>query len=1155
MITLNINGQEIQCEPGLTILQAARQYNIEIPTLCHDERVKNYGACGICVVEVEGSPKLVRSCSVEAAPGMVIQTDTEKVIASRKVTLDFILSDHTGDCRPPCTKACPGNTDCQGYVGLIANGEYQEALKLIKEQLPLPASVGLVCPHPCETACRRQLVEEPVAIAALKVFAAENDLNSGQFFIPEMKPASGKRVAVIGSGPAGLTAAYFLTIVGHAVTIYESMPQPGGMLRYGIPEYRLPKKILDQEIEIIKSMGVQLVVNTKIGKDISLEDIRNQNDAVFLGIGAWKYSRIGCSGEDLPEVIGGIDFLRGVALNQPEPIGARVAVIGGGNTAMDAARTAVRLGAKKVMVLYRRTRDEMPAEDLEIHEAMEEGIEFNFLVAPDSILEENGKVSAIRMQKMELGPVDSSGRRSPVPMPGKIETIEVDTIIAAIGQQVDMTGFSEVGASRWQTIAIDDNSFMTNLPGVFAGGDGVTGPGIAIAAVGQGKKAADVMDSYLAGNAIPYRAPYLVENQDLTEADFEQIKPVDRVIIKIEDPVERRQNFLEVAGRMSAEDASREGNRCLECGCRDYFECKLIKYANQYNADPNYIKGAKHRLMDTDQHPFIERDTAKCILCGLCVRICDEVMGVNALGLVERGFDTVVQPEFGMPLRKTACISCGQCVSVCPTGALLEKSPLIKNIPLRATETNTTCSFCGLGCQQIACSHGHLVIRMLPAEKEVLCSKGRFGFGGYFGPRLETPLQKINGVLTECSWAEAYEHISQRIQAGFKKGEQSAALFAAPNLTMEEAVAASELGQNVLGTSNLGSFTDDVSRRLKNLWGISLPAHSSDEVESSDLILMVGSFNENQVMPVSVRRAVNQGAKLIVLSQEPSLVDELADLRICPGQDENSTQLLREVLAATVNVNSVDHERIKDKSGYKALLAELQSIVPGEIALKIAAMYLEAKSPMIIIDGFLATAEAVNSLADLALIGVPKDSLRSNGIMVVSPGANAAGLWQAGFRSDTRELIAALVDREVKNVFVLGEDPVGGGAIDPTVLESIELLVVLSPFSTATAMLADVVLPASTPLETNGHYLSSTGRKSELNQILTPPSGKDNLQILRELINAINAKTKDLSLNVNVPNRDLEETKAQFIIAAESPLFAKTPLMNPALSWFRLQAN
>ncbi|MCL2699715.1 MAG: FAD-dependent oxidoreductase, partial [Defluviitaleaceae bacterium] len=404
-------------------MSAAAACGIAIPTLCSDERVKPYGACGICVVEAENSPKLLRACSTFPQAGMRIKTDTPRVLSVRKSALELMLSDHKGDCTAPCKGACPANTDCQGYVGLIANGEYGEAAALIREKLPLPASVGRVCPHPCETKCRRALVEEPINIAGLKSFAADR----GGISIPEIKESTNKRIAVIGGGPGGLTAAYFLRLQGHAVTVYDAMPKAGGMLRYGVPEYRLPKKVLSKETDAIESMGVKFIGNTKIGGagQPALAGLRKSFDAVIVAIGAWKGVRLGCEGEQLKNVIGGIEFLRDVKSYENTIKGKRVAVVGGGDTAMDACRTAVRLGAAAVYDVYRRSLSEMPANQVEIDEAMEEGVIFKCLHNPIEIIGKEA-VTGMRLQKMELGEPDASGRRSPVPIKGAEETLAVD---------------------------------------------------------------------------------------------------------------------------------------------------------------------------------------------------------------------------------------------------------------------------------------------------------------------------------------------------------------------------------------------------------------------------------------------------------------------------------------------------------------------------------------------------------------------------------------------------------------------------------------------------------------------------------------------------------------------------------------------------------
>ena len=391
MLNITINNKAIQVEEGTTILQAARDNGIYIPTLCYDEAVKVYGACGLCVVEAEGIPKLLRSCSAKCSDGMVINTESERVVQSRKIAMELLMSAHDGDCVAPCQLNCPARTDCQGYVGLIANGEFDAALKLIKNRISLPASIGRVCPHPCESACRRKNVEEPINIAQLKAFAADVDLNSNKY-IPEKKAATGKKIAVIGGGPAGLTAAYQLAIKGHDVTIYDMMEKMGGMLRYGIPQYRLPKEVLDSEIEIIEKLGVKMINGKKLGKDFTIAQLKAENDAVIVAVGAWKSSSMRTQGEDLDGVYGGIDFLRSVIKGEPVEIGNNVVICGGGNTAMDACRTAVRLGAKNVYIVYRRTRNEMPADDLEIREAEEEGVQYKFLTNPISFNGENGKV-------------------------------------------------------------------------------------------------------------------------------------------------------------------------------------------------------------------------------------------------------------------------------------------------------------------------------------------------------------------------------------------------------------------------------------------------------------------------------------------------------------------------------------------------------------------------------------------------------------------------------------------------------------------------------------------------------------------------------------------------------------------------------------------
>ncbi|MCG8375624.1 MAG: FAD-dependent oxidoreductase, partial [Chlorobiales bacterium] len=423
IVTIILNDKEVQVLAGATIREVAEANGIHIPTFCYDDRLKPYASCFLCVVEVEKAKGLLPACSTQVTPGMVIRTDSEKVRIARKMALELLLSDHAGDCIAPCETTCPAHIDIQGYIAHISNGNPEAAVRLIKKSNPLPVVCGRICPHPCESQCRRGLVDEPVSINPLKRFASEYELQKGAY-LPETAPDSGKRVAIVGGGPAGLSAAYYLRQMGHAVVIFEALPELGGMVRYGIPRFRLPWDLLDNEIQAILDLGVEVRTGKKLGEDFSIDSLKKDGfDAVLLAIGAHLAKPMRVENDDAEGVIGGIDFLRKVVLAEQVDVGKNVAVIGGGDTAMDCARVARRLGAD-VTLLYRRTQAEMPALPMEQDETMEEGVEFRFLTAPtEVVVDEKGRATHLRVISMKLGDPDESGRRRPVPVEGSEEDL------------------------------------------------------------------------------------------------------------------------------------------------------------------------------------------------------------------------------------------------------------------------------------------------------------------------------------------------------------------------------------------------------------------------------------------------------------------------------------------------------------------------------------------------------------------------------------------------------------------------------------------------------------------------------------------------------------------------------------------------------------
>ncbi len=535
-------------------------------------------ACGQCVENCQTNALRLGQKNCTTNPHISDAYDSDRAIpwdrSSYNVEYRTNRSDVMESGTAPCKATCPAHIPVQGYIKLASMGRYTEALELIKKENPFPAVCGRICNKACESACTRGIIDSSVAIDDIKKFIAEKDLDSATRFVPKMLNQTGRpyteKIAVIGAGPAGLSCAYYLAVKGYPVTVFEKEDKLGGMLTLGIPSFRLDKDIVNAEIEILRELGVKFRTGVEVGKDVTLDALRADGyKAFYLGIGASRGTSVGCKGDDLAGVFTGIDFLREVNLGKTPEIGKKVAVIGGGNVAIDVARTAVRLGADEVTVVYRRGRDEMPADADEVAEAEAEGVKFRFLASPAEITG-SGKAESLTVELMELGDVDAKGRRKSVGT-GRFETIAVDSVISAIGQKIDLCKIAAFKTNANGTVIADAKSYQTSVDDVFAGGDAVTGPKFAIDAIAAGKEGAVSIHRYV----------HPGQAQDIGR-DNRDYKALDTATVAVSigsfdtaprqkaacgSAEEARKTFKDLRGTLTEEQIKKEADRCLGCGC------------------------------------------------------------------------------------------------------------------------------------------------------------------------------------------------------------------------------------------------------------------------------------------------------------------------------------------------------------------------------------------------------------------------------------------------------------------------------------------------------------------------------------------------------------------------------------------------------------